>query len=346
MQYISPFHFVELPPTGAIDRKDISLARKKMLAELELNDGKGIEINGKEVSKNDIVLFFDELQQSSQLSWHIAIYRDKVLLGFLEQGILEEKDRFAQNLLYTDEDFIVWISPYYANAFVPFFNNCFQLHLDKKAGTLLNNPLLMNSYYRETTWDNIAKNMEPGIDRLRSIAQKRLVMDDLTELSRLCDFRRLKMLSQLPAERFCAVRDEMAFAMMHTCIKIFNYINKKWAVTNIRNAGHLAVSEDLKDQIHDVQLDMEMAEAKSNRDFWNVNFFKWSLGRKILIGSIALLTCIACYYVPTNEKGQVEIYSIPRQNPLSYTIQASPGDSAELHKAQDQLKQLKKDNPK
>ncbi len=60
-----------------------------MLAELELNDGNSILVNGKEVSKNDIIRFFDDLQQSTDLSYHVAVYRDKVLLKFLEYSILE-----------------------------------------------------------------------------------------------------------------------------------------------------------------------------------------------------------------------------------------------------------------
>jgi len=154
------------------------------------------------------------------------------------------------------------------------------------------------------------------------------------------------MLSQLPEDRFSAVRDEMAFYMMQVCIRIFNTFNQKWAVINIKNAYNLSVSEELKEQVYDRQLELELIFAKSNREFWNVDFRQWSLGRKIFVGSVVLLFCIACYYSPTNEKGQVDIYSIPRQKPPSHTIQASPGDSAALRKAQDALKQTKKDNLK
>ena len=156
MQYISPLHFLELSAAGStIDKKDLLLAKKKLLAELELNDGKGVEINGKELFTNDIVRFFDDLQQAPDLSRHLAIYRDPILLRIMEHNLLERKDRIASNPLYGDEAFINWISPYYAHSFMAFADECLLYSMDDSWTTLLGNPFLMNNYDQEAVWHNI-----------------------------------------------------------------------------------------------------------------------------------------------------------------------------------------------
>ena len=44
MQYISPLHFIELSSADTIDRRDLLLAKKKMLAELELNEAEVVAL--------------------------------------------------------------------------------------------------------------------------------------------------------------------------------------------------------------------------------------------------------------------------------------------------------------
>jgi len=261
MQYISPLHFIELSSADTIDRKDLLLAKKKMLAELELNDGKGIAINGKEVSKNDIIRFFDDLQQSTDLSWHLAIYHDKVLLRFLEYNILEKKDKFDNNPLYTETAFIDWIGPYYATSFSIFSNDCFTSLMDDELATLLANPLLMNSYHQETAWESIIKNIEANTEHLKFYEGKKINRNGINDVAPICDFRYVRMLERLPAERFASTRDDLAFAIMQVCINAFNHTDKDWARNTIENAHILAVSEELKKQVYNKKYEMETAAA-------------------------------------------------------------------------------------
>ncbi|MBS1563993.1 MAG: hypothetical protein JST39_06365 [Bacteroidetes bacterium] len=118
MQYISPFHFILVTSEDGIDRQELLLAKKKLLAELELSDRQTIMVNGREFSKHDIISFFDELRESRDIAWHFAVYKDKALLRFLEEQLLETSTSFLPNPLYNDEAFINWISPYYATAFL------------------------------------------------------------------------------------------------------------------------------------------------------------------------------------------------------------------------------------
>jgi len=248
---------MELSAADTIDRKDLLLAKKKMLAELELNDGRGVTINGKEVSKNDIILFFEDLQQSTDISWHLKVYRDKVLLRFLEHHILERKNSFAIDPVYSDEAFINWISPYYLESFITFADECLQHSMDDSWTAMLTNPMLMNSYDREQAWDHIEKNIRTQIGQIEFVEENKVSRESMDEVANVCGFRYVQMLKQLPEARFGRVRDELAFAIMQLCIKIFNQVDRDWPLIIIQNAQILAASEEVKEQVRKKQSEME-----------------------------------------------------------------------------------------
>ena len=340
MQYISPLHFIALSTAGTIDRKDLLLAKKKMLAELELNEGRGIEINGQEVSKNDIICFFDDLQQSADLSYHLAVYKDPVLLKFLEYNTLEKNDRYADNPLYADDAFITWLSPYYAASFVVFAAECFEDMADDEWATLLRNPLLMNSYNQETAWEGLEKSMEADINRLKLYADRQtmshrpiMTQSELNEISPVCEFKHIMMLERLPAERFRQLRDEMAFAIMQICITAFNHTDRGWALNTIENARILAVSEELKTQVYNKKYEMERL-AKGNSGSPN-KVPLWTILRIALfvlfVGSRLFNSC-----------NQSNNYDSIRNAPVYF--QPAPGDT-NLQKLQEEIKKMNSNQP-
>ncbi len=293
MHYLSPFHFIELPGSGQPDKKAILLARKKMLAELELNDGHGIVINGKEVSKNDIIRFFDELQQSADLSYHIAVYEDKVLLKLLEYNILENKEWFVPNPLYTDALFIEWIGPYYATSFAAFAGECYQQLMDKEWMTLLGNPVLMNGYAMETAWTSLEKLIRLDINRLNLAESGRVAEFTKATVKGILDFRRVEMLVLLPVNRFEQVRDELAFTIMKLSIKMFNHVDRKWGLKQVEQAHALAASERMKDVLDDKRVEMETIVSNMRRSGWKPNFI-WKSPRLIIIVLILLGRAVTC----------------------------------------------------
>ena len=337
MQYISPLHFIELSSTDTIDRKDLLLARKKMLAELELNEGSGLEINGKEVSRNDIVRFFDDLQQSADLSYHLAIYKDPVLLKFLEYNTLEKNDRIAKNPLYADDAFINWLSPYYAASFVVFAAACFENLADDEWATLLRNPQLMNSYNQETAWEGLEKSMQGDISRLKFYADKKIMTQgELDGISPVCDFRHVMMLERLPEERFRQLRDEMAFSMMQVCINAFNHTNRGWARNTIDNAHILAVSEELKKQVYNKKYEMDSLEGGSSKGGSSNKVQAWTIVRIVLfvlfVGSRLFNNC---------NRSHDYNYS----NPQPIYFQPRPGDTT-LERLQEEFRKMNNSNRK
>ncbi|HSC40489.1 MAG TPA: hypothetical protein VLD19_21550 [Chitinophagaceae bacterium] len=334
MQYISPLHFLESSAAGsAIDKKDLLLAKKKLLAELELNDGKGIVINGKERTKNDIVRFFDDLQQTADLSYHTAIYQDKVLLKFLEYNALEKKDRFADNPLYADEVFIEWIGPFYVNSFVSFARECFLHFMVDEWATLMDNPLMMTSYQKETAWQDLEKDMRSDIEQLSFFGNKKMSRSDLVSVESICDFRHIQMLFRLPADRFGALRDELAFAIMQLCISVFNHVDRDWARNTIENAHVLAVSEDLKKQVYNKKYEMDNIVAGSTGG-GSTSGNWWTYVR------IALFVIFIIIRVSGACSRSSNSYNYNYKPPASIYVHSSSGDSISLQTLQERMQQI------
>ncbi|HSC40488.1 MAG TPA: hypothetical protein VLD19_21545 [Chitinophagaceae bacterium] len=303
MQYISPFHFITLPVTGAPDKKGVLLAKKKLLAELELNNDRAIIVNGKELGRNDVVFFFDSLLQSEQeIAHHMTIYRDKPLLQFLEHNTLAASASFAANPLYSDEAFIDWLSPYYANAFIELARKCYQHFRNDDWAALLARPILMNQYYRETTWTSLKKSIRADMGQLSYYSWKTLTRSDLKQIGDCCDSRRLDMLAQLPVARFSELRDNLALTIMEVAIQVFTQVDYQWALAIMNNSYQLAVTEDVKELLARQHAKMEKQAADNSRitllknRFWHIDRRRLRLSplqrTKLIFGILGLLVLL------------------------------------------------------
>ncbi|MBS1770498.1 MAG: hypothetical protein JSS77_12605 [Acidobacteria bacterium] len=99
--YINPFEVLQLNPLDdydEVDPKAIHRAKKRLLQELELNDGKVAWLEDQAMDRSRILSIDDELLDPSKRDYHLAVARNKPLLRFLTHG---EVDHF----LYTDDYF-------------------------------------------------------------------------------------------------------------------------------------------------------------------------------------------------------------------------------------------------
>lgn len=118
MQYISPFSLLGINVEEVSQKADsinISFLRKKMLAEFELSQSVTIKTPAGELSKNDVLVVLDQLQNPQILKFHLEIAKDNVLLDFLQYNALE--DTFLKKPLYSQKDFIDFVTPYFAHAY-------------------------------------------------------------------------------------------------------------------------------------------------------------------------------------------------------------------------------------
>ncbi|MBO9198679.1 MULTISPECIES: hypothetical protein [Niastella] len=306
MQYLSPAKFTGESTFSPLDKKAIQLARKKLFADLELGGETTIELNGVHFSKNDIILYFEDLLKEDVLSYHNAVGGDGILLRFLEEAKIEKKERFQTNPLYENEQFIQWISPFFSDSFKTFMEGCLLGETEEDSMiAMLVNPLLMTGKDLEQAWESVSRIILNNIAILERFGEmvKAKYMDGSvapTQARDLMEFRYIRLLQLLPQGRFSALKDKYAHAMLVTCIAIFNsHIKHRNHVrTWLENAELLADSESVKSEINKKMQEMERiqtaspaAAAQRNKEDSSSGAGVLKIAVVVLIFIIRLATC-------------------------------------------------------
>jgi len=280
MRYLSPTLF--FGDGVPFDRKDIQRERKKLLAELELNEGGRLELHGVSFTKNELINYFEDLLQEPVAAYHSAIGRDPVLLGFLQDDRIDEWAQFRKDPLYATPGFIGWISPYFYTAFTTFTSACFELTDAVSIGALLANRLLMTEEDLERGWQSITGILMRNIDlfddyRGKSRKNSSGRMPSIEIITDYIGHGYIQVIRHLPNSRFAQIKDEYAFSMQHPAIAVFNrdVANRSLALTWVESAEELAVSEDIKASISKKLEELngiENRRGKRIRSPWN---FMW-----------------------------------------------------------------------
>jgi tetratricopeptide (TPR) repeat protein len=96
--YLNPFEAMEIPQLESPDLlevKTIQRAKKRLLQEIELNDGKVSWLEDYALDKARALALEDELLDQSKRAFHWAVFQNKPLLRFLTRGEIE-------HFLYSD----------------------------------------------------------------------------------------------------------------------------------------------------------------------------------------------------------------------------------------------------
>ena len=146
-QYVSPFTTLGIDGSQSVDKQSVTLTKKKFLAEAELSSSQTVFINGKEMTKNDILNLFDGLEKSEDAKFHKMIADVPELLAFLEQKKGFALSDFSKKLSanYYELNFISFVSPYFSSAYYCFLlKNIAAQNLENIKLVSNNFPLLMN----------------------------------------------------------------------------------------------------------------------------------------------------------------------------------------------------------
>lgn len=116
MQYINPFHLLNIRSENLsdIDSSTIRRAKNKLIADIELSDNKTIEYKGFELTKSDCIRIIDELDNNDKKEFHFFVFKTSDLNLFLTKGDLSFFKNYKAESIYKLDDFLDFISPYYA----------------------------------------------------------------------------------------------------------------------------------------------------------------------------------------------------------------------------------------
>ena len=241
LQYVSPFRNLGLDLTAELDENTLNLAKKRLLAELDLSRTGTILRGSVEMTKNDVIQLFDGLGNADSLEYHRQIANNRGLLAFLEKQKLDNKNAFVDDLAFASGGFKAFVQPYLVHSCTAHILNSF------KNGQAANLKLFPNDLFNQLTTNDV-ENIWQSVDTF--LKQQRAQADNLTERIRRRD--RVKMgetqafrssqfvacLNWLP-DRFQDFRTGYVASLFYLAEACWNIKAHKVAVDILQYAEHI-----------------------------------------------------------------------------------------------------------
>ncbi len=252
MDYISPLHSLNLDANTTLDKASLNLAKKKILAEMELSTQGTIELGGQTMTKHDVLQWFDGLAKMQNWSYHQAIALDKALLNFLEKSKLNTPYTFLNQAIYSDEAFVAFVSPYFLEKYKENLIKYLQIGDAKLLKNVLNvHPLLLTDYDRYDVWQAVELFIDNKIENINHATQE---VEDNRKAKATFDVAALHhsafiaCLNALP-EHFFSIRDCYARALYNLSAVQWNNGSKPSATTLVKDATLLQVFAETQEML-------------------------------------------------------------------------------------------------
>ncbi len=114
MNFVNPFELLDVAETDAVS---IKKAKKRKLAEFDLSDDGIIEVGNQKVTKSDFIRAIDELDNNDKAEFYLFVKNNPRLNAFLTNGDISFFTNFRQESIYSDVNFINFVSPYFAEQY-------------------------------------------------------------------------------------------------------------------------------------------------------------------------------------------------------------------------------------
>jgi len=234
------------------------------MAEFELAGTTTIPVGGKQLTRNDVLRLFDLLDGEQNLGYHLIVASDPVLLHFLEHGELAAGQKIALPAGDVTNEFIEWLSPYFAWAFRRATTNMFRNVTPHEFEALVTSEWYMTPNDEWEAWSGVDSYVNMMGAELHELNKAKYVSD--TQAAKYASYNRIWMLCNLKRERFALLLDKYAFELMQLAIKQFNNRKKDAAYELMGYAKSLRVSDDMMKALQDKEQEMLRIEKKNTTD--------------------------------------------------------------------------------
>jgi hypothetical protein len=246
MRYVSPFQELGIEADGNLDKSDLNLAKKRLLAELDLSSKPTILRGSVEMTKNDIINQFDKLNSIKNWDFHRLVLADKSLLEFVQNRKWEAKNHLLKEPKYDNPEFVEFISPYFYESYKSLIiKNIAERNAYNLKAVLNISPRLLTEEDHDNVWFSVESFLNGWKDNLDEIAenvQNGRVYDD----NALIPFHGksfMECLNLLPNE-FTYFRDDYATSLFNLSANSWNKNKHYRAVYLVKNARLLDISDD------------------------------------------------------------------------------------------------------
>jgi tetratricopeptide (TPR) repeat protein len=184
--YINPFELIDFPiPDGRIKSsaiiniKTIQKLKKKLLQEIELEDGNVSWVDGLQIDRSKAIGLCDDLYDERKRNYHWQIYISTSLLGFLSRG---EHRHFVVDEVWSpleiiefledhDNDFREWLSDDFTKQFDLVLSTAIEKEDLAVLEALLDGRRWIDPKYTDKCFEGARKRIDQMLEKLR-IARK------------------------------------------------------------------------------------------------------------------------------------------------------------------------------
>jgi hypothetical protein len=273
--YISPFRNLGLDLTAELDKNALNLAKKRLLAELDLSRTGTILRGSVEMTKNDVLQLFDSLGSVENVDFHRQIANNRGLLAFLEKQQLETKSPFVDDLAFAPAAFKNFVHPYLAHSCTEYLITCFK---HAQSANLKVFPLDLLNQLPPNDADAVWQRIETFLKQQRAQAEnltERIRRRDKVKINETQAFRSpqfVACLNWLP-DRFQDLRTGYVAALFYLSEACWNIKAHKVAVNILQYAEHINCVAQNKTvvqarlHIYETTLDQAVRSAEQERAF-------------------------------------------------------------------------------
>jgi hypothetical protein len=263
MRYVSPFQQLGIEADGNLDKSDLNLAKKRLLAELDLSSKSTILRGSVEMTKDDVIKQFDKLNSVQNWDFHRLVLADNSLLKFVRDGHWHAKKHLRTEAKYDTPEFIEFISPYFLNTYKSLVVRYVANGDSYNLRTVLNiTPRLLTESDNDDVWVNVESFLDGWKDDLDEIAENVKEGHDYTDKALIPYHGKsfIECLNLLPDD-FHWFRDDYANSLFNLSAYSWNKNKHYRAAHLVKNARLLDTSEDTAAMI-DERIEWFDAELK------------------------------------------------------------------------------------
>ncbi len=228
MNFLNPFELLEIENA---EPALIKKAKRRKLTEFDLSDDGTIMVGSQKVTKSDFIRITDELDNPEKREFYLYILENQALNNFLMYENISFLSNYRQENMFSNQDFINFISSYYAEQYNKVLLKAFEnedIHLLKKIGS--NSPLVTNedkekcykgvSFLLKSLTDELQE-IRNDIDNEESYYDEDTVEELYPDLQEKANANQINILPSY----FQNQRNEIAQKIRNISVAVFNGIN-------------------------------------------------------------------------------------------------------------------------
>ena len=169
MAYINPLEILDLTqiPISDIDSTMIKKAKRKLFAEIDLSDDGHFDYKGVKLSRSDCEKAVEELENSSQIDFHLSLSENKSLNNYLVTGDESFFSNYRMESIYQMPEFINFVSPYFAERIDKSLLNAFKSGDENKLQAVLRTSGLLSPRDYNTAYKSLSAEIQDRIQSLK-----------------------------------------------------------------------------------------------------------------------------------------------------------------------------------